>query len=92
MPLFSEIDNRGNELFVTLTYPKEISKKEYINIGCKKIFLKNEVVFVAIKNGMHQEKGFAYFSKKISKYAPKNGDHVKELHNSIFNFFRLSNQ
>ena len=57
--IFSEIDNRGNDLFVTLTYPSDIEDdfsifikdKEYTNF-------KNDIVFVAIKNGHHHTQGY----------------------------------
>ena len=57
--LFNEIDNRGDTLFLTLTYPKEIFKETSITDGSIKIdnFYYN-VNLVAIKNGMHDQKGF----------------------------------
>ena len=45
------------------------------------------VKFVAIKNGMHSSKGYVYFGKNIKKYAPENLSHIKEVHNSIENYF-----
>ena len=57
--IFEEIDNRGDDLFVTLTYPDDISddfsifvdKDEYKNF-------KDDIVFVAIKNGHHHTQGY----------------------------------
>jgi hypothetical protein len=84
--IFGEIDNRGNSLFVTLNYPHEISLDlEFEVDGVSKGRLLPHVVFVAIKNGMHQSKGFAYFSKGIK--VPPNGKHVKNIYNSITGFF-----
>jgi hypothetical protein len=54
-PLFGEIDNRGKSLFVTLTYPLEITASTNYCVGHLKLPLFPEVSFVAIKNGMHQE-------------------------------------
>ncbi len=89
--LFKEIDNRGKDLFVTLTYPHEIDKDCKIKILNKEdILLLDHVTFVAIKNGMHQEEGFAYFTKKVSKFSPKNKAHVKSIHNSILNYFGVT--
>ena len=51
--IFNQIENRGKELFVTLTYPDEISKTDYILLEGRKINIYDLVVFVAIKNGMH---------------------------------------
>ncbi|MEQ9006239.1 MAG: hypothetical protein RLP12_00030, partial [Ekhidna sp.] len=68
--LFGEIDNRGSELFVTLTYPNEITVQTSVNIANGAEKLAKHVVFVAIKNGMHQSKGFSYFSERIKQFAP----------------------
>ncbi len=89
--MFNHIDNRGKELFVTLTYPKEIIQTDFIrNLNEKKINLKDQVVFVAIKNGMHQGEGFAYFSDGIKNFAPPNGGHVKEIYFSILKSFGIT--
>lgn len=85
--LFGLIDNRGSELFITLTYPNEIKDEAYISIGTRKINLKEETVFVAIKNGMHSEKGYAYFSKNIKKFSPPENSHVSNIHKSIIEIF-----
>lgn len=86
-PLFNEIDNRGNELFVTLTYPDEISVETFIKFNERKIYIKKYVTFVAIKNGMHDSKGFSFFSDGIKSNTLKDGDNVLNLHNSILNCF-----
>ncbi len=86
-PLFGEIENRGNQLFVTLTYPHEIVESDIVECGFVKFKMLHEVAFVAIKNGMHQSKGFAFFTPGIAKYAPENGSHVKELHSAVMNYF-----
>lgn len=88
-PLFGEIDNRGDSLFVTLTFPSEITHDaEYIFNGTRRP-LYPEVAFVAIKNGMHQAKGFAYFSNGVERYAPESGAHVKEINATIKKYFGL---
>jgi hypothetical protein len=86
-PIFAEIDNRGKSLFVTLTYPNEITEEMRINAGDQFLALKNHVAFVAIKNGMHQEEGFAFFTPRVASVAPSNHDHVKSVHDAIANFF-----
>ena len=56
-----EIDNRGRDLFVMLTYPYEITKGTAYRLGDKEFAdLKDEVAFVAIKNGQHN--GIGYFA------------------------------
>lgn len=87
--LFEEIDNRGKDIFVVLTYPNEITKKTSITIAEKSFLLINHVVFVAIKNGEHQSKGFAYFSDGISDFAPAHGSHVSKIYNSVLEFFGI---
>ena len=86
-PLFGEIENRGDKLFVTLTYPSEIAVTDTISCGSIKLDIFQDVVFVAIKNGMHQSKGFAFFTPQIAKLSPDNSSHVKELHSTVMNYF-----
>jgi hypothetical protein len=55
-----EIDNRGDSLFVTLSYPHEISQGFKVSLNEKQIEdFEKQVVFVAIKNGRHN--GIGYF-------------------------------
>ncbi|MCW5649324.1 MAG: hypothetical protein KIS62_06250 [Ramlibacter sp.] len=88
--LFGEIDNRGSSLFVTMTYPHEVTPAEHIKVGDTTVPLAPLVAFVAIKNGMHQSKGFAFFTSGIAPYAPPDGAHVKELNTTIKRFFGLA--
>jgi hypothetical protein len=85
--VFGEIENRGDQLFITLTYPDEIVESDTLKFGSIKLDILQEVAFVAIKNGMHQAKGFAFFSPGIAKLCPENGSHVKELYYSVMNYF-----
>jgi len=85
--LFGEIDNRGQDIFVVLTYPSEITKDTMITALGKQLSLLDLVTFVAIKNGEHQSKGFAYFSDGISKYAPPQDSHVSKIHDTVLDFF-----
>lgn len=87
--LFEEIDNRGKEIFVVLTYPSEITDKTMISYSGKESQLSDVVTFVAIKNGEHQSKGFAYFSGGISKFAPPQGSHVSEIHDTVLKYFGI---
>lgn len=88
-PLFGDIDNRGNSLFVTLTFPSEVTQHtEYVLNNIRRP-LYPEVAFVAIKNGMHQAKGFAYFTNGVEEFAPDCGAHVKEINTTIKKYFGL---
>jgi hypothetical protein len=88
--LFGDIDNRGESLFVTLTYPKEITKSTFYCLGECKAPLLPEVSFVAIKNGMHQEEGFAFFTTGFSPYAPPDKAHVAKIGTSIKHYFGVT--
>lgn len=86
--LFGEIDNRGKDLFVVLTYPNEIVDDTRICGNFKSIKLLDHVVFVAIKNGMHSSKGFAFYSKNFQGNKPKNLEHVSKIHDSVLGHFK----
>lgn len=88
-PLFGEIDNRGDSLFVTMTYPSEITATMQYQLGDNKFPLLSEVSFVAIKNGMHQEEGFAFFTPGAAKHAPADNAHVAQLGAAIKNYFGI---
>ena len=87
--LFNEIDNRGKDIFVVLTYPHEITDKTFISYSNNEILLQDLVTFVAIKNGEHQSKGFVYFSDNLKQHAPPDGSHVSEIHNTVLQFFGI---
>jgi hypothetical protein len=89
-PLFGDIDNRGNSLFVTLTYPKEITRSTHYRVGDRKARLLPEVSFVAIKNGMHQEEGFAFFTPGVAFNAPESGAHVANLGKTVLRYFGIA--
>ena len=87
--LFEQIDNRGQDIFVVLTYPSEITDKTTISYSGNESLLGDFVTFVAIKNGEHQSEGFAYFSEGISEFAPPQGSHVSKIHNTVLQFFGI---
>jgi hypothetical protein len=86
-PLFGEIENRGKELFVTLTYPDEILETDVLKNEVVSLKMLNEVAFVAIKNGMHQSKGFVFFTPGIARLSLEDGSHVKGLYSIVLNYF-----
>jgi hypothetical protein len=89
-PMFGEIDNRGKSLFVTLTFPYEINSFTIFELDSIQYLLEPHVAFVAIKNGMHQNKGFAFFSEGVAPHAPENYAHVKELYSTVTKYFGAS--
>jgi hypothetical protein len=56
-----EVDNRGSDLFVILSYPYDVNKTTLLHVGSETFAkLIDEVAFVAIKNGQHN--GIGYFA------------------------------
>jgi hypothetical protein len=88
LSLFGEVDNRGASLFITLTYPDEIGADTELELDGSRWKLAPHVAFVAIKNGMHQEEGFAYFSGGVAHLAPQSGAHVKSLYAAVRGWFQ----
>lgn len=91
-PLFGEIDNRGQDLFVVLTYPFEVKSQSVLTPTGQALTLDDAVVFVAIKNGEHQGKGFAFFSRGVVPYAPPDGCHVAKIHDTLLDYFLTFNK
>ena len=89
--LFGEIDNRGKSLFVTLTWGENLPENMEVVHDNGILKLKPHVVFVAIKNGMHAEHGYAYYQGEIKKFAPPDGTHVKEIYNAVMEYFKSKN-
>ena len=88
LSIFCEIEERKKSLFVTLTYPHEIEKEDQLVINNQlKLNFYNEVVFVAIKNGMHDSKGYVFCSPKSSVNIPESPVHVSKLHEIILSYF-----
>ncbi len=88
-PMFEEVDQRGAELFVVLTWPHEINESTTATSGDLTLPLADWVSFVAIKNGEHNGKGWAFFSGGIKDFAPQDGDHVASLYGAIAGFFEV---
>jgi hypothetical protein len=64
-----EVDNRGDTLFVTLSYPHEIKPGFKVSFGNSTVGdFSKETVFVAIKNGRHN--GIGYFLDTGTRSAP----------------------
>jgi hypothetical protein len=86
---FDSIDKRGKELFILLTYPDEITEKIFFSNSNLKISAKENVSFVAIKNGEHNEKGFLFLSDDIKNNFYEDGRHVAYIFNLILNLFGI---
>ena len=69
-------------MFITLVYPDEIQKNDILDNTS--LNFSNYVTFLAIKNGMHSEKGFYY--DNFSNYKKKEIN-LPEVKNLLFNYF-----
>ena len=58
--LFSEIKKKESEIFLSLTYSQEINRDTKCTSDHKEFLLYEHVNFVAVKNGEHNSKGYAY--------------------------------
>ncbi len=85
--LFEELDIRNKSLFVTLTYPHEIQNKFEVNFEDKIINFKKFISFVALKNGMHDSKGYAFTN--IENFFEQNSElELKSFFNKIKKYFQ----
>ena len=90
-PIFGEIDQRGHELFITLTVASEITENTVVECEGQVFNLAPHVVFVALKNGEHSGVGTAaLLGAGIEKNAPPEGGHVATVNGSILNYFNIS--
>ena len=83
--LFSEIERRETSLFVTLTYSNKLLENENIVLNNRSLKLAEEFLFVAIKNGHHDEIGYVFTNFETKKI--KDGYHVKEIGSEILDYF-----
>ena len=89
MLLFEEIELREKSLFVTLTYCNELRNDSIMEYNQQVFKLKNELDFIAVKNGKHQSKGYLFYSNHFNKYVPSNNSHVAEIYRTIKFYFGL---
>ena len=76
------LEDREDSIFVTLSLKEEVYDNEKILIDIqKKIFIKDHIAFVALKNGMHDSKGYFYssFNTKVQS--------ITKIDKKIINFF-----
>ncbi len=87
IPMFNVIDNRGKSIFLTFSYPNEITSKTIYGNELKRKPLLQEVAFVAIKNGMHSGKGYVFHTNLKSEFKLENNSHVKNINYMIDQYF-----
>ena len=80
------IISKQNSIFVTLIINEDITKKYPIRINDKNfINLYEYVNFIALKNGMHDQKGYYY--SNFEKPSMANNQHIKTIFRVIDNYF-----
>ena len=85
--IFNMIDNRGDTLFVTLSISNEIKKSDKFYYKNELINIYDDLVFVAIKNGIHNSNGYLFTNMKLNFKEDK--IHVSETFNLIKNYFEV---
>ena len=85
---FGVIELREKSIFVTLTYNEEINTHDRITIENKELEIFNDVVFVALKNGEHNGRGFLFTKGEIEKdFEYLKTIKITEIKEKIKNFF-----
>jgi hypothetical protein len=83
-PLFEEADNRGTDIFVTLTYPYEITPETNAHINGRVIHdLARHTALVAIKNGHHHTTGYVIDTAERRQGGDQGAMPLPELHDRI---------
>lgn len=79
--IFEEIEVRDSSLFVTLTYAEKIMPDTIIELPDSSIDFYNSVVFVAAKNGEHDQQGYVYANYPFAQLGHHVGSnaHVKDI-------------
>ena len=86
--LFGEIDKREKSLFCTLTFNKEITKDKFFFLNKKIIQIFNWVNFVAIKNGIHDSKGYLFIDENNTKEIYNDKLELSKARDLILNYSR----
>jgi len=85
------IEKKKNSLFVSLIFSEEVTKNMIIRVSKKKeIKFYDFVSFVALKNGMHDQKGFIFAHGDIKNFLPNNNVHISEMYNTINSYFAIN--
>ena len=62
---FFSVKSEKNKIFLELTYPKELKDNDYLLVNNINIKVKDELTFLAIKNTIHNQKGYCYTNLKL---------------------------
>ena len=85
--IFGIVDNRGKDLFVSLTYSDDVNNNFKIFIDNKEFkSFKNDLNFVAIKNGHHDSLGYYLDTSRNSNVVDKNIP-IEDIFDIVMNHF-----
>lgn len=87
---FGMIDKRDESLFVTLTYNQQITPSCTIENQALKVKADEVLTFVALKNGHHSARSWAFYTDGLGHFAADKKEHVKEIYNIVKSFFSES--
>lgn len=88
--LLFEVDNRGKDLFVTLSYPKEIVRNAPFFVGRRRYEdLFEHITFVALKNGEHHGTGY-FIDSGIQRSSAPAEFQLHEVPSKIFGALNLA--
>lgn len=77
-------------VFVTLIYSRRIDPGDLLRVEGVTFPIYDAVDFVALKNGMHSGKGWAFLQGDIINLSPEAGSHPKELFVSVKSLFEAA--
>ena len=81
---FFSIKSKENKIFLEIIYPKEVIDTDRIIINNIKINVKEELVFLAIKNSIHNQKGYCFTNLRSLPQAMNVKDFYSFLKNKKF--------
>lgn len=86
---FEEVELRGCELFVVLTFPREITSATKLTLENNELKLCEHVSFVAIKNGEHDGQGYCFSTGNVDVDEFEDEAHISTIYNVITKFFHM---
>jgi hypothetical protein len=85
--IFGIVDNRGKDLFVSLTYSNDVSDSFKIFLDTKEFqSFKNDLNFVAIKNGHHDSLGYYLDTSRNNQVLDQNIP-IEKIFHIVMNHF-----
>jgi hypothetical protein len=85
--IFGIVDNRGKDLFVSLTYSNDVSDSFKIFLDAKEFkSFKNDLNFVAIKNGHHDSLGYYLDTSRNNQVLDQNIP-IENIFHIVMNHF-----